>query len=139
MSSKKKFDPTDTKEIADELDQSAFFRQQSSPPPTTATAPISANAELQKSVNLQKQKSAIAENQRALQRKSYDKTSYRLCPEAFDAIENTKRLLKRKFGIKATFEDIAEIALILINEDLEAKGEECELVKRLSAILQMQK
>jgi hypothetical protein len=129
--SKKKFDPTDTREMTDELDQSAFFRPQPTPLPV-ATAPST-------SAILQKQRSANAETQRAAQRKTYDKTSYRLCPEAFDAIETAKRLLRRKHEIKASLEDIAEIALIMVREDLEKNGDQSELVKRLSAILQKQK
>jgi hypothetical protein len=129
--SKKKFDPTDTREIADELDQSAFFRPQPAPLPAALAPSVSAI--------LQKQKSANAETQRAALRKTYDKTSYRLCPEAFDAIEIAKRLLRREYEIKASLEDIAEIALIIVREDLEKNGDQSELVKRLSAILQKQK
>jgi hypothetical protein len=137
--SKKKFDPTDTKDMTDELDQSAFFRPHPAPQPAVDPSPISANAETQKSANLQKQNSANAETQRAALRKTYDKTSYRLCPEAFDAINAAKQLLKRKFGLRVSFEDIAEIALIVAQEDLEQNGDQSELVKRLSAILQKQK
>jgi hypothetical protein len=150
--SKKKFDPTDTKEMTDELDQSAFFRPQPLPHSSTPTPPPSANAELQEpviadlqnSANEEMQNSANAELQkveiqRAALRKTYAKTSYRLCPEAFDAIEAAKRLLDRKFGIRASREDIAEIALMVVHEDLEKNGEQSELVKRLSAILQKQK
>jgi hypothetical protein len=129
--SKKKFDPTDTKEMTDELDQSAFFRPPLPPQPAAIQPPVSVKADLQNSAN--------AEIQRAALRKTYDKTSYRLCPEAFDAISAAKQLLKRKFGLRASFEDIAEIALIVAQEDLEQNGDQSELVKRLSAILQKQK
>lgn len=137
--SKRKFDPTDTKQMTDELDQSAFFRPQPAPLPAAPASSISANAEMSKSAILQKQKSANAETQRAALRKTYDKTSYRLCPEAFDAIETVKRLLRRKYDMKVSLEDIADIALVMAREDLEKNGEESELVKRLSAILQKQK
>lgn len=159
--SKKKFDPNDTREITDELDQSAFFRPQLPPDlPVSLPPSSSANAELQKPINGDLQKSANAEKkqstnedlqksanaemqkaeiQRAALRKTYAKTSYRLCPEAFDAIEAAKRLLDRKFGLRVTREDIAEIALIMAHEDLEKNGEQSELVKRFSAILQKQK
>jgi hypothetical protein len=129
--SKKKFDPTDTKEMTEELDQSAFFRPPPPVPSVAATPAVSTHTDLQKSAN--------AETQRAAMRKTYDKTSYRLCPEAFDAIETAKRLLRRKFGLRASLEDIAEIALMLAHEDLERNGDQSELVKRLSAILQKQK
>ncbi len=150
--SKKKFDPTDTKAMTDELDQSGFFRPQPLPHASIPTTPPAANAEMQESViadlqnsaNEEMQKSANAELQkveiqRAALRKTYDKTSYRLCPEAFDAIETAKRLLRRKYDIKASLEDIAEIALIMAQEDLEKNEDKSELVKRLSAILQKQK
>ncbi len=49
--SKKKFDPTDTKQITDELDQSAFLRPQPLPDPATPLPSSSANAEMQKSIS----------------------------------------------------------------------------------------
>lgn len=141
---KKKFDPTDTKAIADELDQSAFFRPHPLPQQAAPSSSPSGTAEKQQSAIADLQNSAIAEiqktgTQRAALRKTYDKTSYRLCPEAFKAIETSKGLLKRKYGLKASYEDIAEVALIMVQEDLERNGEQSELVKRLSAILQKQK
>ncbi len=109
--SKKRFDPTDTKAMTDELDQSGFFRPQPLPQPAAPPPPSSANAEVQESAMTDLQKSANAdlqkvEIQRATLRKTYDKTSYRLCPEAFEAIETAKGQLKRKFGLKASYEDI---------------------------------
>lgn len=133
---KKKFDPTDTKAIADELDQSAFFRPHPLPQQAAPSSSPSGTAEKQQSAIAEIQKT---ETQRAALRKTYDKTSYRLCPEAFKAIETSKGLLKRKYGLKASYEDIAEVALIMVREDLERNGEQSELVKRLSAILQKQK
>lgn len=133
---KKKFDPTDTKAIADELDQSAFFRPHPLPQQAAPSSSPSGTAEKQQSAIAEIQKT---ETQRAALRKTYDKTSYRMCPEAFKAIETSKGLLKRKYGLKASYEDIAEVALIMVQEDLERNGEQSELVKRLSAILQKQK
>ena len=51
-------------------------------------------------------------------RTAYPKATYRISPEAVEALEDAKRTLRRTYKLKATLEEIAETALIAIYADL---------------------
>jgi hypothetical protein len=51
-------------------------------------------------------------------RAGFPKVTYRLNPDAVDAIEDAKRILRRQFGIKASLEEIAEAAIMAAHQDL---------------------
>lgn len=149
--SKKKFDPTDTAQIADELDQSGFFRPPSAPLPTpvpTPTTPngvsttnnpavlpkqISSDEDMKNSSFEEMKKRGNEEVRPTTKRDTYKKVNYRLCPEAIEAIEDTKLLLQRKYKIKATYEDIAEVIILEAYQDLLTTGKESMLVRILSS------
>ena len=65
-------------------------------------------------------------------RSQFQKVTYRINPEAADAIYEARRTLRRKHEIKASLEEIAEIAILAAFEDLVAKEEDSSLVSRLS-------
>ena len=51
-------------------------------------------------------------------RTHYPKATYRLSPEALDAIDDAKRVLRRQHNIKASLEEIAEEAILAAYRDL---------------------
>jgi hypothetical protein len=65
-------------------------------------------------------------------RSKYPKVTYRICPEAYEAIHDTKRALRQSYGIRATLEEVAEAALIAIYADLEENQESSILVSQYS-------
>ncbi|GEM_PF-6770953 len=56
--------------------------------------------------------------QRADNRDSYTKVTYRISTQALDAIEDAKRLLRRQYGVRVSLEDIAEQAILAAYTDL---------------------
>lgn len=71
-------------------------------------------------------------------RTTYQKVTYRVSPEAVDAVYEAQRMLRRTHKIKATLEEIAELALIATYEDLANREEASTLVCRLSGIPESQ-
>jgi hypothetical protein len=63
-----------------------------------------------------------------------EKVTYRFHPEGKYAIEDIKTILARKIGIKASFELIAEEAILIAYEDVLANQHASKLAKRLSRI-----
>ena len=51
-------------------------------------------------------------------RTGYPKATYRLSPEALEAIDDTKRVLRRRYQAKVTLEEIAEEAILAAYRDL---------------------
>jgi hypothetical protein len=64
------------------------------------------------------QQTTMPSSQNTGSRAGYPKVTYRLNPEAVDAIEDLKRILRRQFGIKASLEEIAEAAIMAAHQDL---------------------
>src|ERR1035437_8182189 len=54
------------------------------------------------------QQTSMPESQNTGSRAEYTKVTYRLSPEAIDAINEVKRVLRREYKIKASLEEIAE-------------------------------
>ena len=63
-----------------------------------------------------------------------EKVMYRFHPEGKYAIEDIKTILARKVGIKASYELIAEAAILIAYEDLLENQNASKLAKRLSRI-----
>ena len=116
--SKKRFDPTDTAGMLDELDQSAFFRPQT-------TTPL--NDKTRKQGDLETSKQVIKETSK---RVSYPKVTYQLDPDVIDNLDDAKKTLKRKFHIKTTLVEIVEEAIRQICKDLELNQETSKLVNK---------
>jgi hypothetical protein len=51
-------------------------------------------------------------------RTQYVKATYRLHPEAIDAIEDAKRILRRQYNLRVSLEEIAEQAVLAAYRDL---------------------
>ncbi len=58
----------------------------------------------------------------------YKKATYKMSEEALDALDESKRLLKRKHGLKASLESIVEAAIMDAYHDLEENKETSFLV-----------
>jgi hypothetical protein len=113
------------------------------------------NPEIQKSRNIVPQKTIIPETQYSgkqevqnagnpeiqnnTKREFYTKGTYRLCDEALDAIEDSKRILERQYGLKVNMEEIVEAAILEVYDDLNKNKQQSHLVKRHSGIPQLQK
>jgi len=54
----------------------------------------------------------------AVDRGAYMKATYRVCPEAVEAIDEIKRRLRVQLGRRVTYEEIAEAALVGALDDL---------------------
>jgi len=65
-------------------------------------------------------------------RSAYPKVTYRISPAAIEAIEDARRTLRRQYGIKATLEEIAEVAILTTCTDLEQAQGSSTLVCQLS-------
>lgn len=99
-------------------------------PSTKAEMRNSAKAELSNSTILQMSNSAKAVKAAAV-RTTYAKASYRMHPDAFDAILDAKRLLRRQFNLAVSLEEIAEKAILVAYNDLVENGESSNLVRAL--------
>lgn len=69
-------------------------------------------------------------------RSRYIKATYRLSPEALDAIDDAKRLLRRRHGLKVNLEEIAEEAILAAYRDLQVNNNSSNLVIQLSRNLE---
>lgn len=65
-------------------------------------------------------------------RASYQKATYRLSPEALEAIEDAKRILRRQHSIKVNLEEIAEEAILAAYRDLEKNKQASNLVNKFA-------
>jgi hypothetical protein len=68
-----------------------------------------------------------------------EKVTYRFHPEGKYAVEDMKTILVRKYGIKASLEEIAEEAILLAYEDLLENQHASKLANRLSRMLENKK
>lgn len=68
-----------------------------------------------------------------------EKVTYRFHPEGKYAVEDMKTILARKYGIKASLEEIAEEAILLAYEDLLENQHASKLANRLSRMLENKK
>ncbi len=50
--------------------------------------------------------------QEGINRAQYEKVTYRISPDAVEAIDEIKRIMRRHHGIKVTREEIAEVAIL---------------------------
>jgi hypothetical protein len=65
-------------------------------------------------------------------RTHYPKATYRLSPEAIEAIDEAKRILRRHHQVKASLEEIAEEAILAAYRDLLENQHASFLVNKLS-------
>jgi hypothetical protein len=82
---------------------------------------------------------AVPESQDAGNRNRYPKVTYRLNPDAIDAIEVAKRLLRRQYNMKVSLEEIAEEAILEACNDLLKNQKSSKLVNKFSGKLKNQK
>ncbi len=79
------------------------------------------NPESLKTRNSENQKTgdeALLEAPQSGSRNGYPKATYRLSPEALNAIDDAKRELRRRYGVRVTLEEIAEQAILAAYQDL---------------------
>ena len=82
--------------------------------------------ENQRASNLESQNTSIPESRnndlpegpQLGNRAEYPKATYRLSPEALEAIDDAKRVLRRRYQAKVTLEEIAEEAILAAYRDL---------------------
>lgn len=60
----------------------------------------------------------IPGSQQSGNRTDYAKATYRLSSEALEAIDDAKRVLRRRYQVKVTLEEIAEEAILAVYQDL---------------------
>jgi hypothetical protein len=92
----------------------------------------SRNLENKLSSNPENQNSGIPENKNYPKREFFTKATYRLCDEALDALEDAKRILKRKYNAKVNLEEIVETAILEVHKDLIQNEEKSQLVSKYS-------
>jgi len=61
---------------------------------------------------------SIPESQQTGNRTGYTKATYRLSSQALEAIDDAKRILRRRYQSKVTLEEIAEEAILAAYRDL---------------------
>jgi len=82
--------------------------------------------ESQQSSNLENQNPSMPESwnselpevPQVANRAGYPKATYRLSPEALEAIDDAKRVLRRRYQARVTLEEIAEEAILAAYRDL---------------------
>lgn len=62
----------------------------------------------------------------------YTKVTYRLSPKAIEAIDEAKRVLRRRHNIKVSLEEIAEAAIIAVCDELLANQQTSKLVNKFA-------
>jgi vacuolar-type H+-ATPase subunit I/STV1 len=70
------------------------------------------------SVDPELQNARNPESQQSGSRAEYTKATYRLSPEALEAIDDAKRILRRRYQAKVSLEEIAEEAILAAYRDL---------------------
>ncbi|MDQ5853615.1 MAG: hypothetical protein M3380_16400 [Chloroflexota bacterium] len=75
---------------------------------------------------------SIPESQQSGNRTDYTKATYRLSPEALEAIDDAKRVLRRRYQVKVTLEEIAEEAILAVYQDLLDNQQSSMLVNKFS-------
>ncbi len=65
-------------------------------------------------------------------RADYPKVTYRISPEALEAIDEVKRILRRKYGVRITLEEIAEEAILMVLQDVEKNRDSSFLVNKFA-------
>jgi hypothetical protein len=65
-------------------------------------------------------------------RAQFPKATYRMSPEALEAIDDAKRILRRQYQIKASLEEIAEEAILAAYRDLTENQHASMLVRKLA-------
>ena len=79
------------------------------------------------------QHAAMPENQHTGNRASYPKATYRLSPEALEAIDEAKRILRRRHNIKVSLEEIAEEAILAAYNDLQENQQASMLANKFAS------
>lgn len=74
----------------------------------------------------------VGEEQGRANRALYEKVTYRISPEAVEAVDEIKRLMRRVHGIKATREEIAEAAILEALAEYLERRRDSKVVSRLS-------
>jgi hypothetical protein len=108
-------------------EQMEQISQQDASKPENRNAGIPANKHFIMPENQHSRNLAIQHNVTAT-----EKVTYRFHPEAKYAIEDIKTILSRKVGIKASYELIAEEAILIAYEDLLENQHASKLAKRLA-------
>ncbi len=132
----KKFNVKDiVNERKNELDHSPLFQ----PQPNSASKNISSIIhQLKDGEKTNQQNASIPESQKVgnlenqYNTTATEKVTYRFHPDGKYAIEDIKTILVRKIGIKASYELIAEEAILIAYEDLLENQHASKLAKRLS-------
>lgn len=75
----------------------------------------------------------VSEAPASTSRTFYPKATYRMSPDAFEAIDDAKRILRRQHGIKVSLEEIAEEAIMAAYTDLLANQKSSMLAKQLTS------
>ena len=76
---------------------------------------------------------ALAEQTAAEEPQERVKVTYRFHPEAVEAVEDIRRILRRQHGVrKVNREDIAQAAVLEGLRQLEEQGEACFLVRQFA-------
>ncbi len=83
--------------------------------------------------NTENQQYGLPDSQKASNRNEYQKATYRLSPEALEAIDEAKRALRRKHKLKVSLEEIAEEAIIAACNDLLENQEKSMLVSKFAS------
>lgn len=78
------------------------------------------------------QKDGRSETAPSVNRATYAKATYRLSPDAMEAIDEVKRVLRRQYGIRVTLEEIAEEAILMSFQDLTENQQASILVNKFS-------
>jgi hypothetical protein len=126
--------------ITNELEESAFFHSKPRPATSPTPQPVIREPKPPKTEQREtiQQNASIPENQNAgimeIQHNTTatEKVTYRFHPAGKYAIEDIKTTLARKVGIKASYELIAEEAILIAYEDLLENQHASKLAKRLS-------
>jgi hypothetical protein len=107
----------------------------SNPKSQHASMPENQHTEIpasQESVTPACQHPSTADSEPNGNRTHYSKATYRLSPEAIEAIDEAKRILRRHHQIKASLEEIAEEAILTAYRDLLENQHASFLVNKLS-------
>ncbi len=81
------------------------------------------------------QQSSVAEGQSAGNRAGYPKATYRLSPQALEAIDEAKRILRRQHNTRVSLEEIAEEAILAAYNDLLENQENSMLASKFTGKL----
>jgi hypothetical protein len=119
----------------------SLLRSTATPPPANTETSFQENKETGKQANTETSKQENVETRKQVSKETrkrvlYPKVTYQLDPQVTDILEDTKRTLRRTYGLKVSLAEIVEEGIRAICNDVSQNKETSKLVNKFSRKLE---